>query len=49
MWEAKYPVPPPAPGDPKPDPRIEKAQGVVGIQDRITPEWATMHKVPTVG
>ncbi|HPG25001.1 MAG TPA: sulfotransferase, partial [Myxococcota bacterium] len=45
MWEAKYPVPPPAPGDPKPDPRIEKAQGVVGIQDRITPEWATMHKV----
>ncbi|MAG34479.1 MAG: sulfotransferase family protein [Deltaproteobacteria bacterium] len=45
MWEAKYPVPPPAPGDPRPDPRIAKAQGVVGLQDRITPEWATMHKV----
>ena len=45
MWEAKYPCPPPAPGDPKPDPRIAKAQGVVGLQDRITPEWATMHKV----
>ncbi len=45
MWEAKYPVPPPSPSDPQPDPRIAKAQGVVGLQDRITPEWATMHKV----
>jgi len=45
MWEAKYPVPPPAPGDPSPDPRIAQAQDVVGLQDRITPEWATMHKV----
>jgi hypothetical protein len=45
MWEAKFPVPPPAPGDPQPDPRIAKAQGLVGLQDRITPEWATMHKV----
>jgi len=45
MWEAKYPCPPPAPGDPQPDPRIAMAQGVVGLQDRITPEWATMHKV----
>lgn len=45
MWEAKYPVPPPAPDDPRPDPRIAQAQGVVGLQDRITPEWATMHKV----
>ena len=45
MWEAKFPCPPPAPSDPKPDPRIAKAQGLVGLQDRITPEWATMHKV----
>ena len=45
MWEAKFPVPPPAPGDPQPDPRISAAQALVGLQDRITPEWATMHKV----
>lgn len=45
MWEAKFPVPPPSPDDPHPDPRIAKAQGVVGLQDRVTPEWATMHKV----
>lgn len=45
MWEAKFSVPPPSPSDPKPDPRIAKAGGIVGLQDRITPEWATMHKV----
>ncbi len=45
MWEAKFPCPPPAPGDSSPDPRIARAQGLVGLQDRITPEWATMHKV----
>ena len=45
MWEAKFPCPPPAPDDPKPDPRIAKAEGLVGLQDRITPEWASMHKV----
>ena len=45
MWEAKFPCPPPAANDPKPDPRIARAQGIVGLQDRITPEWATMHKV----
>lgn len=45
MWEAKFPVPPPSPDDPRPDPRIAKAQDVVGLQDKITPEWATMHKV----
>jgi len=45
MWEAKYPVPPPAPGDPQPDPRIAKADAVTTLQDRITPEWAGMHKV----
>jgi hypothetical protein len=45
MWEAKYPVPPPAPGDPVPDPRVAKADAVTTFQDRITPEWAGMHKV----
>lgn len=45
MWEAKFPCPPPRPGDPKPDPRIAKADGLVGLQDAITPEWASMHKV----
>ncbi|MFK7898942.1 MAG: sulfotransferase [Myxococcota bacterium] len=45
MWEAKFPCPPPSPGDPVPDPRIAQAQDIVGLQDRITPEWATMHKV----
>jgi len=45
MWEAKFPTPPPAAGDPVPDPRIAKASAVVGMQDKITPEWATMHKV----
>jgi hypothetical protein len=45
MWEAKYPCPPPAAGDPLPDPRIAKAEAVVGLQDKITPEWASMHKV----
>lgn len=45
MWEAKFPVPPLAPDDPLSHDRIAKAQGLVGLQDRITPEWATMHKV----
>jgi len=45
MWEAKFPVPPPAPGDPTPDPRIAKADALTTFQDRITPEWAGMHKV----
>jgi hypothetical protein len=45
MWEAKYPCPPPSPSDPRPDPRIAKADAVTTFQDRITPEWAGMHKV----
>ena len=45
MWEAKFPVPPPHPDDPRPDPRIAKADALVGLQDKITPEWAGMHKV----
>jgi Sulfotransferase family len=45
MWEAKFPCPPPHPSDPKPDPRIARADALVGLQDAITPEWASMHKV----
>jgi hypothetical protein len=45
MWEAKFPVPPARAEDPKPDPRIARASALVGLQDAITPEWATMHKV----
>jgi hypothetical protein len=45
MWEAKYPCLPPAPGDPTPDPRIARADALTTMQDRITPEWAAMHKV----
>jgi hypothetical protein len=45
MWEAKFPVPPPHSNDPKPDPRIARAEALVGLQDAITPEWASMHKV----
>lgn len=45
MWEAKFPCPPPHPDDPKPDPRIARAEALVGLQDAITPEWASMHKV----
>ena len=45
MWEARFPVPPPAPGDPRPDPRIARADALCTMQDRVTPEWAAMHKV----
>jgi hypothetical protein len=45
MWEAKFPCPPPRPDDPEPDPRIARAEALVGLQDGITPEWASMHKV----
>jgi hypothetical protein len=45
MWEAKFPVPPPREGDPAPDPRIARADALGLMQDRITPEWAGMHKV----
>lgn len=45
MWEAKFPCPPPRPTDSTPDPRIARADALVGLQDAITPEWASMHKV----
>ena len=45
MWEAKYPCPPPEPATARSDPRIERAELVTTLQDRITPEWRSMHKV----
>jgi hypothetical protein len=45
MWEAKFPCPPPGPDDSRPDARIAKADAITTMQDRITPEWAAMHKV----
>ena len=45
MWEAKYPCPPPETASYESDPRIERAERVTTIQDRITPEWKSMHKV----
>ena len=45
MWEAKYPCPPPEPASYSSDPRIERAERVTTLQDRITPEWRSMHKV----
>jgi hypothetical protein len=45
MWEAKYPCPPPEPATYATDPRIERAERVTTLQDRITPEWKRMHKV----
>jgi len=45
MWEAKYPCPPPEPETYATDPRIERADRVTTLQDRITPEWRRMHKV----
>jgi len=45
MWEAKYPCPPPESSTYRSDPRIERAEAVTTLQDRITPEWRSMHKV----
>jgi hypothetical protein len=45
MWEAKFPVPPPSPSDPKPDPRIARADALTTLQNRMTPEWEAMHQV----
>ena len=45
MWEAKYPCPPPRPEDPRPDSRVARADALATMQDRVTPEWAGMHKV----
>lgn len=45
MWEAKFPVPPPSPADPRPDPRIARADQITTLQNRMTPEWEAMHQV----
>jgi hypothetical protein len=45
MWEAKYPCPPPESATYPSDSRIERAELVTTLQDRITPEWRGMHKV----
>ena len=45
MWEAKFPCPPPRADDPAPDPRVARAAALTTMQDRVTPEWAGMHKV----
>jgi hypothetical protein len=43
-WEAMFPSPPPTPEDYETDPRIERADRLITIFDRITPEWKAMHK-----
>jgi hypothetical protein len=43
-WEAMFPCPPPTPETYTSDERIERADRLITIFDRITPEWKTMHK-----
>ncbi len=45
MWQAKFPVPPPSPSDPRPDPRIARTEALTTLQYRMTPEWEAMHQV----
>src|SRR5579863_4224375 len=44
-WEALFPCPPPEETLYQSDPRILKAHKLITIQDRISPEWKTMHAV----
>jgi Sulfotransferase family len=44
-WEALFPCPPPEENTYLSDPRIAKAHNLITIQDRISPEWKTMHAV----
>jgi hypothetical protein len=44
-WEALFPCPPPEQTSYSSDPRILKAHDLITIQDRISPEWRTMHAV----
>ena len=44
-WEALFPCPPPEEACYLSDPRILKAHNLITIQDRISPEWKTMHAV----
>jgi hypothetical protein len=43
-WEAMFPCPPPEPESYDTDPRIERADKLITIFDRVTPEWKAMHK-----
>jgi hypothetical protein len=43
-WEAMFPCPPPEAASYATDPRIEKADRLITIFDRVTPEWKAMHK-----
>ena len=43
-WEAMFPVPPPEEATYETDPRIERADRLITIFDRVTPEWKAMHK-----
>ena len=43
-WEAMFPCPPPEPETYETDARIELADRLITIFDRVTPEWKAMHK-----
>ena len=43
-WEAMFPCPPPTPETYETDERIARADRLITIFDRITPEWKAMHK-----
>ena len=43
-WEAMFPCPPPEEASYDTDPRIERADKLITIFDRVTPEWKAMHK-----
>jgi hypothetical protein len=44
-WEALFPCPPPEEKSYLSDARILRAHNLITIQDRISPEWKTMHAV----
>ena len=43
-WEAMFPCPPPEPSTYNSDARIDRAEKLITIFDRVTPEWKAMHK-----
>src|SRR5580704_12342561 len=44
-WEALFPCPPPEESSYSSDPRIQRGHDLITIQDRISPEWKSMHDV----
>ncbi len=44
-WEALFPCPPPEESSYQSDPRIRQGHDLITIQDRISPEWKSMHDV----